>query len=213
MEVFSMVEKSPFGSQSDPDDGSGDVCSLEARALKAARAELRGERTGILGAVGLSSLLHLKPRPCAPRDWSWSHIIERMEEAFRTLRRLPAPTGPRGHRNSMPTYDYDRGDLNAQLETYEVERLAKLRNRVHLRPPSDEISRMEQAIWWPAKYLSGAEDLARAVNLSAMWAAMDMDVDKGLRRIKTTRRLFNDRKLRGLCIIARGLTRDRVPIK
>jgi hypothetical protein len=208
-----MVEKSLFDLQNNPDDESGDVSSLEARALKAARAELRGERTGILGAVGPSSLSDLKQRPCAPKDWTWDHIMERMEEGFRTLRRVPASTGPRGHRNSMPRYDYDHGDLNAQLETYEIERLAKLRNRVRLRPSPDEISRMEQAIWWPAKYLFDAENLARAVNLSAMWAAGNADVDKGLRRIKTTRREFNARKLRGLCIIARGLARDRVPIK
>jgi hypothetical protein len=208
-----MVDKSPFDSQSNPDDESRDVSSLEARALKAARAELNGDRIGILGAVGPSPLLDLKRRRQAPKDWSWTHITERMEEAFRTLRRMPTPTGPRGYRNSMPRYDYDRGDLNGQQETYELERMAKLRNRVRLHPPPDEITRMEEAMWWPAKYLLDAEDLARAVNLSAMWAAMDADVDEGLRRIKTTRHAFNERKLRGLCIIARGLARDRVLIK
>jgi hypothetical protein len=189
MEVLSMVEKSPFGSQSDPDDGSGDVCSLEARALKAARAELRGERAGILGAVGLSSLLHLKPRPCAPRDWSWSHIIERMEEAFRTLRRLPAPTGPRGYRNSMPRHDYDRGDLNGQQETYELERMAKLRNRVRLHPPPDEITRMEEAMWWPTKYIKESRKLQerRHADNSAALRDLAEKLDRHAASVETMR--------------------------
>ena len=113
----------------------------------------------------------------------------------------------------MPRHIYDRGDLNAQLETFELERMARRRNSVRIPPSPDEITRMEEAIWWPTQYLSDAEDLARAVNLSAMWAATDADVDKGLRRIKTTRRVFNARKLRGLCIVAQGLIRDSVPIK
>jgi hypothetical protein len=147
-----MVDKSSFDSQGNPNDESDDVSSLEDRAAKAARAELRGERTGILGAAGPSPLSRLRPQRRVPKDWSWIHVTERLEEAFRTLRRLPSSTGPRGYTNSMPCYVYDRGDLNAQLETFELERMARLRNRVRLRPP-EEITRMEEAIWWPTKYL------------------------------------------------------------
>jgi hypothetical protein len=208
-----MVDKSPFDSQSNPNDENDDVPSLEDRAAKSARAELRGERTGILGASPQSPLPRLRRRRTVPKDWSWIYVLERLVEAFRTLRRLPMPTRPRGFINSMPFYVYDRADLNSQLETDELERMARLRNRVRILPSPDEIMRMEEAIWWPIKYLSDAEDLARAVNLAAMWAATDADVDKGLRRIKTTRREFNARKLRGLCVITQGVIRDRVPIK
>jgi len=117
-----MVDKSPFDSQSNPNDESDDVSSLEDRAAKAARAELRRERTGILGAVGPSPLAHLRRERRVPEDWSVLHVMDRLEEAFRTLRRLPTWTGPRGYRNSMPHYDYDRADLNSQLETLEIER-------------------------------------------------------------------------------------------
>ncbi|MGB7101353.1 MAG: hypothetical protein WBD95_21620, partial [Xanthobacteraceae bacterium] len=48
-----------------------------------------------------------------------------MEEAFRTLARLPIATRPRGYVNSMPFYVYDRGDLNAQIETHELEAMAR----------------------------------------------------------------------------------------
>ena len=67
-----------------------------------------------------------------------------MEEAFRVLSRLPLPTRPKGYINSMPIYLYDQGDLNSQLETYELERMAKIRNRVRLPPSPAEIARMDE---------------------------------------------------------------------
>ena len=195
-----------------PDDSE---LTLEQRAVVAARAELRGERTGILGATGR---LPLPPR-CRDRQlpdcWSFIHVMGRMEDAFRTLRRLPLPTRPRGYINSMPLYLYDRADLNSQLETCELERLAKLRNRVRIPPTPADIARMEEALHWPIRFLSGLEyqHVARAVNLAALWAAVDADVDRGLRRIKLTRRTFNARKLQGLRIIAGELARRHVPIR
>jgi hypothetical protein len=190
-----------------------DSDTLTARAAKAALAELRGDRAGILGAVGLASLSNASPQRRVPEVWSWIYVMRRLEEGFRTLRRVPMSTGPRGYTNTMPYYVYDRADQNAQLETCELERMAKLRNRSRLRPPPDAVTRMEEALWWPAKYLWDAERLARAVNLAAMWAATGTDIDEALRRIETTRREFNVRKLRGLCTITQGLIGNRVPIK
>lgn len=189
--------------------------SLEQRAALAARAELRGERTGILGATSRAPLPSLARPRHVPERWSFIHVMERMEEAFRILRRLPMPMRPRGYVNSMPVYLYDRGDLNAQLETYELERMARLRNRVRIPPTPAEIGRMEEALHWPAAFLSGAEyhHLARAVNLGALWVAVDADIGRALRRIKLPRRAFNARKLQGLRIIERELIRRRVPIR
>ena len=188
---------------------------LTERAAIAARAELRGDRTGILGAIGHARLPSLMRARRVPESWSLVHVMERMEEAFRTLARLPMATRPRGYMNSMPTYLYDRGDLNSQLETQELERMAHLRNRVRFPPSPAEIARMEEALHWPAAHLSGEEfhHVARAVNLGSLWAAFDANVDKGLKRIKITRRAFNARKLQGLRIITWELIRCRVPIR
>jgi hypothetical protein len=188
---------------------------LSERAASAARAELRGERAGILGATGQTTLPALMRARRVPDHWSLIHVMERMEEGFRALARLPMATRPRGYINSMPFYLYDRSDLNSQLETYELERMAELRNRVRIPPSPAEIARMEEALHWPTAYLSGAEfhHVARAVNLGSLWAAFDADVEKGLRRIKLTRRAFNARKLQGLRIITRELIRCRVPVR
>jgi hypothetical protein len=189
---------------------------LAERAASAARAELRGDRGGILGAIGRSaparSLLRSRS---VPDRWSFVHVMERLEEAFRVLTRLPIATRPRGYVNSMPFPIYDRADLHAQLETYELEQMAKLRNRVRIPPTPAEIGRMEEALRWPTLYLSGPEfhHVARAVNLGCLWAAFDADVDQRLKRLKITRRAFNARKLQGLRIITRELIRQRVPVR
>ncbi len=187
---------------------------LTERAKLAARAELRGERQGILGAIGQTTLTPLTRARTVPDRWSLIHVMERLEEAFRILARLPLPTRPRGYINSMPIYLYDRGDLNSQIETYELERMARLRNRVRIPPSPAEIARMEQALHWPSAYLSGLEfeHVARAVNLGSLWAAFDVDINKAVKRIKVTRRTFNARKLQGLRIIATELIRRRVPV-
>ena len=100
---------------------------LAERAAAAARAEIRGDRAGILGAIGRSAPWLLVRQRRAPERWSVIAVMERMEEAFRTLARLPVATRPRGYVNSMPFYVYDRGDLNAQIETHELERMTHLR--------------------------------------------------------------------------------------
>jgi hypothetical protein len=196
-------------------DAADDEASLTTRAEAAAEAELRGDRSNILGAIDTAPLIPLNRTRHVPDRWSFYYVLERMEEGFRILSRLPLPTRPRGYISSMPTYLYDRGDLNAQLETHELERMARLRNRVRIPPSPAEIARMEEALHWPAAYLSGAEfhHLARAVNLGALWAAFDVNIDERVKRLKITRRAFQARKIQGLRIIARELVRNRVPIR
>ena len=192
-----------------------DTHSLTERAEEAVRAELRGDRLGILGALGEAASVALSRNRAVPDRWSFFHVMERMEEGFRVLSRLPMPTRPRGYINSMPVYLYDRGDLNAQLETHELERMARMRNHVRIRPSPAEIERAEEALHWPSAHLSGHEfhHLARAVNLGALWAAFDVDVDEAVRRIKMTRRTFNARMLQGYRMIAQELVRCRVLVR
>jgi hypothetical protein len=126
---------------------------LAERAAAAARAERGGDRAAMLGATGQLSLPPISRPRDIPERWSFIYVMERMEEAFRTLARLPTPTRPRGYINSMPAYLYDGGDLNSQLETYELERLTRLRNRVRIPPTPAEIARMEEALHWPIAFL------------------------------------------------------------
>jgi hypothetical protein len=189
--------------------------TLAQRAATAALAELRGDRKGILGAIGQTTPAPLTRARTVPERWTLPYVMDRLEEAFRVLARLPMPTRPKGYINSMPIHLYDRGDLNSQLETYELERMARLRNGVRIPPSPGEIARMEEALHWPSAYLSGLEfqHVARAVNLGSLWAAFDTDIDQALKRIKISRRTFNARNLQGLRIIATELIRRRVPVR
>jgi hypothetical protein len=108
--------------------------ALTERAAAAARAELRGERENMLGAVGIATAAPLSRARDVPERWTFLFVMERMEEGFRILSRLPLPTRPKGYINSMPVYLYDQADLNSQLETYELDRLARTRNRVRILP-------------------------------------------------------------------------------
>jgi hypothetical protein len=211
-----MRGSAPNEQSSGDSEGSDGSKSLTERAAKAARAELRGDRAGMLGAIGRSEPLSPLARTRrTPDRWTVLHVMERLEQAFRTLSQLPIATRPRGYINSMPFYVYDRGDLNAQMETYELERMARLRNRVRIPPSPAEIARMEEALRWPILYLAGAEfhHVARAVNLGSLWVAFDSDVDERLKLLKITPRTFNARKMQGLQIIARELVRRRVPVR
>ena len=204
-----MTSRDPQ-SHSNPDERT-----LREQAEVSVRAELRGDRLGILGVLGQAGTAPLSRSRTVPDRWSFLHVMERMEEGFRVLSRLPMPTRPRGYINSMPIYLYDRGDLNAQLETHELERMARIRNYVRIRPSPAEIDRMEEALHWPSAYLAAHEfsHLARAVNLGALWTAFDVDVDKAVKRIKVTRRTFNARMLQGYRIIAQELVRGRVLVR
>jgi hypothetical protein len=212
---MTMAKRKRLDSDRPNEDSSDDSESLSERAAKAARAELCGDRAGTLGAVGTAPLPLSSRQRRVPERWSFIHVMERLVEAFRILARLPMPTRPRGYINSMPVYLYDRADHNSQLETHELERLVWLRNRVRIPPSPAEIARMEEALRWPWEFLSGPEfhHIARAVNLGALWAAVDADIARGLRRINATPRAFNARKVQGLRIIAQELVRRRVPIR
>jgi hypothetical protein len=62
--------------------------TLTERAARAARSELRGERVGILGALGESAAAGLSRTRPVPERWSLVHVMERMEEAFRAARAI-----------------------------------------------------------------------------------------------------------------------------
>jgi len=117
---------------------------LSERAAAAARAELRGERDSMLGALGIATAAPLARAREVPERWTFLFVMERMEEGFRILSRLPLPTRPKGYVNSMPIYLHDQADHNSQLETYELERLARMRNRVRILPSPAEIERFRE---------------------------------------------------------------------
>lgn len=148
-----------------------------------------------------------------PEIWTPVHVLDRLEEAFSTLNRLPVTVRPTGYKSLMPAYAYEFTDLVGQSETGELERLAKERNRYRVRgATAAEVARMEQALTWAADYLGDAPEVARAVQLGALWAALNVDAGKALRKRRINARVFNRQKIHGMNVIALGLIRQHVPV-
>src|SRR5215469_7719151 len=72
--------------------GNAAHADLNERAAAAARAELRGERENMLGAIGTAGPAPLARARDVPERWTFLFVMERMEESFRILSRLPLPT-------------------------------------------------------------------------------------------------------------------------
>jgi hypothetical protein len=136
------------------------------------------------------------------------YVMDRLEEAADVISRLPMTIRPRAHANSMPAYAYDRGDLNAQMETGELERMMRVQNKVRIPPSSDQIARAEEAIFWPMLYLKDKPKLARAVQLAALWESRKLDIGKQCRRLKIDpNKEFARNRMTGLRVIVGELMR------
>ncbi|MFC3118930.1 DUF6362 family protein [Jhaorihella thermophila] len=106
-------------------------------------------------------------RPAGRGGLSPSEIADRLEEAARTLRRLPDPpgSGPRGYGRSWPEYIHEAKDAYGWHEA-----------RLRVRPSPADIQQMEecfdwlrlvpveeaQILWWRAEGLRWREVAIRA---------------------------------------------------
>jgi hypothetical protein len=80
------------------------------------------------------------------------------------------------------------------------------------RPSAIEITRMETAIVWPARYLGHVPQLLRTVQAVALARTRDRDAAHAARRLGLPGRLARRRNCEGLDLIAAGLRRDAVVV-
>lgn len=130
-------------------------------------------------------------------------------EAFRVLRKLPSPIGPQGFRSGVSWIVRDTfADAIAANEL----RDKKLWDWGNRRPSAREISLMERALDWPAKYLPKdqiarhaliAWAFAKASGRTARWCA---------RKYRISQTMFDRQRMGAAMIIAQGLARDNVPV-
>jgi hypothetical protein len=100
----------------------------------------------------------------APQSCRWTPALveARLKEAMRTVGRVVGPVRPKGYGSAMPEYTQPEEKERFQIELSliregKVDRLladANARNRVKIQVSLDEINRMEQALWWPSRYLT-----------------------------------------------------------
>jgi hypothetical protein len=148
-----------------------------------------------------------------PSAWDGPHVGKRLIEALRVLRRLPMARGPRVLGNSWPLYSPDYAD-RAQYEddpAWKAEQAAE-KNRIRLLPIAVEIAHMEEAIVWPARYLTALPQLLHAVQAVALGRSCHREIDHIARRLKLPERLVRRWNRDGLDMVAAGLRRDLVPV-
>lgn len=99
-----------------------------------------------------------------PREWTPDHVMMRMIWAFETLDRLRVRIGPAGYGSGWPQYVHDWADLLAQEEPVPGETESQAENRrkgerrpIVLPPSAHDVSMMDEALVWPARYLKVSE--------------------------------------------------------
>jgi hypothetical protein len=146
-----------------------------------------------------------------PARWDGPHVGRRLCEAMQTLRLLPM-AGAIGYRPAWPAYAYEFEDLVEQEKQGELERTQQQQNRTRLLPSIREITAMETALVWPARYLARTPKIAQAVNCVALAHALDRDAGWVAAKRGGYADTWRQQHDRGCEIIAARLRERRVPV-
>jgi hypothetical protein len=147
-----------------------------------------------------------------PPQWDGPHVGKRLAEALRTLTHLSIGGAPRGFANAWPEYAVEWIDEIAQAGADKTQQAqdAAAKNWTKIIPSAEEITRMEQAIAWPARYVGDLPQLLRAVGAVAIAKARHQNVAAAARKLRVPRRLARRWHNEGCELIAAGLARDEV---
>ena len=149
-------------------------------------------------------LLDPDPAPALAAGWDPDYVGARLVVAYATIARMKLRVGPRGYATAWPRYQTMTAAEIAQMVN-EAQATGTLRqlyadlNRTTIPPSKEAIERAEEALAWPMKYLHARQDLAMMVTGWAAGYFRDEETPGPARM--------------GLRIIARGLDRDRVPVR
>lgn len=187
---------------------------LSALIEKDGDADLREHLVGAMGRseTGRGSLR--SPRE-VPSSWSIVHVLDRLEEAFEVMAMMPAATRPKAFGSAWPSIVQEKIPLVILAEMSaigELETQQEEQNRVRLPPSSAQITRMEQALRWPFDYLRDWPEIAKAISLRSMWAAMHVNIRKRCERRHIDHDEFNALWQEGLKIITAMLIACKVPV-
>jgi hypothetical protein len=107
-----------------------------------------------------------------PETWTAAHVLHRLINAFAVLSRMRIKVGPCGYGSGWPQYKIEEGDKNLRwtdigAETAEEKRARiadddRLENeRNPPRPNKMEIEMMDEAFFWPVKFIGpNAKEIA-----------------------------------------------------
>lgn len=212
--------KNRFEGQKGHSDLSQMSLTLEQRAKLSALVEVDGDdglRQHLLGAMGRAETARGARAGAreVPERWTIVHVLDRLEEGYQVLAGMPMATRPKQYGNTMPAPHQQKLSIYDQIEmlgTGELEQLHEDRNRVRLAPTSAQVTRMEQALRWPFEHLRDQPELAKAIQLRAMWSAMGVDIRKRCERRGIDHDAFNANWQRALAVITGALIAGKVTV-
>jgi hypothetical protein len=157
-----------------------------------------------------------KPAPeYIPPSWIGTHAGKRLAEALRTLRHMPINGVPQGFATSWPGYamiEWEDRLAQAGSDQEQQQQEAVAKNWSKTIPTSIEISRMEVAISWPARYLGEIPQLLRVVGAVASAKSRGQNIAVAERKLRLPGRVVRRWNNEGLDLIAAGLQRDEVMV-
>lgn len=150
----------------------------------------------------------------APEAHAWGpeDVEARLIDAMRLVGLSVGRVGPAREGSGMPSYRHEALDIWFQQLAEDAERRRGDRNRVRLRPGADEISMMEEAIGWQAKYLSEHAGVRRVYKVWLFCKATRRRFSRVCAKIGWARSTANRRRWHGSLLIATGLMRDGAPL-
>lgn len=188
-------------------------------AIMCEQAEQAEERRSELISAhdGWSPLDGVPAPEWVPEAWCGPHVGLRLVEAFKTLLRLPAVATFRVSLTYWPTYLVEWEDQLAQQQMTDADKEEQIfwANRSRLKPSARDVSRMEAAISWPARYLQSRPLVMRRTQQVAFERARargETDIDRIAHRLKVSAHRLQQVNRAGLDAIAAGLRRDRVMV-
>lgn len=144
-----------------------------------------------------------------PSKWTDTYVLDRMIEAARVCRALPMRNlFPDEGAGFWPRYPYEWKDLLAQEENVDLDPLP-----ARYRPSAEEISKMNEAIAWPLRYLFERPQHARAATSYSMGKACGIAEQRIAKREGMSRYTLRSRAMVSFGLIADGLNKDQVTIR
>lgn len=178
------------------------------------RARMSELTDGVLDADAARLMAEMTGCPYA-MGWTVAAVRARLEEAARTWERIGGRVGPRRESGAWPDWELYGNPTDADLNCiYDGDqsgtRAAEARNA--WRPSGVELSRVEDALHWPSRYLSDPkhDGNRRALQVWMLCCAKNRSFDGFLRRRGAVRQTAYRRLNRAAQSILDGLVRDGV---
>jgi hypothetical protein len=162
-------------------------------------------------------LEHITAAEYIPPVWIGAHAGLRLVQAFKTLSAIPVANGPRFKSGYWAPYPMEAIDIVAKEYEYlndfgQAREAAQQWARTRHRATPEEVSRMEAALSWPARYLHTRPLVCRLVLAVAQLRSIGWESDRIARRLHKPAAVARRVNRTGLDEIAAGLRRDAVAV-